>query len=97
MTEPPGWILDQFKALRSDMQSENQRVREEVRYGFVQLREEMRIQNGRVNVNTERLTVLETQHEMEERASVKRGAMAGILASIGLTALVKFAESLWHR
>lgn len=95
---PPMWVLSLIEGIRREMSTQHQQLRDEMAAGFTALRAEMQAQAGRagaelqattglVRSNEQRLTKIETERAIEDKATLRRGSLAGVLVA----ALVTFA------
>lgn len=74
------------------MQAQFAELRGEMRQGFVAIRDEMRVQNGRVSKGENRLTVIETERAIEARTALRRSTWAGIIAGALVSGLIKAVD-----
>lgn len=79
---PPAWVMTLIDGIRREMSEQHKQLRDEMAAGFAALRSEMQVQNGRVRTSEERLVRIETAREFEEKASLRRGSLAGALAAV---------------
>jgi hypothetical protein len=86
-TTDHGWIYEALERLRTDMQQQHVRLRDDMNRGFDALRMEIRRETDRVDDHSDRITMIETARTVEEKAAVKHGTWAGIMTSIGANAL----------
>lgn len=91
------WLYEMLEGMRQDQRDSLAQMRIDMNKGFDQMRDEMQIQNGRVRKSEDRLTIIETQRTEEDKQAVKRGVWAGLVASAGLTGVLKVLESVFHR
>lgn len=91
------WLYEMLDGLRKDQREQATQFRLEMNAGLEGMRGELRVQNGRVRQTEDRLTVIETERREEDKQAVKRGVFTGLVASTGLTVVIKLAERLFAR
>lgn len=93
------WLFQRLNALEDKMSDQHRRLRDDMSNGFTKLSHEIveRVTplERRAEDHSGRIIVIETERRAEAAQSVKRGALAGVLAATGLQATMKVLEHFW--
>lgn len=93
------WLFQRLNDLEGQMREQHQRLRSDMNGGFLKLAHEIgeRVSplERRAEDHSGRLLTIEVERRSEAAQSVKRGALAGILAATGLQAMMKVLEHFW--
>lgn len=91
------WLYELLEGLRQDQREQAAQFRLDMNTGLSSVRDELRLQNGRVRETENRLTKIEVERQEEDKQAVKRGMFTALLASSGLTVVIKLAERLFSK
>ncbi len=89
------WLWESLEGLRKAAADGHSRLRQDMSIQFDKQHEELKSIARDVSEIQLMVERLKTQHELEEKASMKRGAWAGMLAGFVLSLMLKFGEWLW--
>ena len=84
---PHEWLLDRLDRLESRLLEHSRTVRLELLAALAAQDLKMSATTDQWSLVRERLTVIETERRAEQRQSIRIGAITGLLAATGLTAL----------
>jgi hypothetical protein len=89
-------IIQLFDNVSQQIQENHTRLRADMTTGLREVRDEMRLQNGRVRAVEQKLTVIETERAAEEKQALKKATWVGMLAAALVQTLMKLIEGV-HR
>ena len=84
---PHAWLLERFDTLEQRLLEHSRAVRADMNTGFRDLTLRLVSQDAEVQTTRDRVLVIETQREEEAKQQLRRGAVGGIIAAVGLTAM----------
>lgn len=84
-----------FSDLREDIRGQHTRQSEAIANLDARVHLESVAIQARLRAVENAVLVIQTERQSEERLATKRGAYAGIIAAVGLTALWEVIKGLW--
>ena len=88
-------FLSEMKAIHQTIESKHASLRQSMEEGFRDL--ECKLENHIKDDDTvaDRVLVIETERKEEARQIVKRSGLLALLASAGLTGVIRIIEKVW--
>ena len=98
-TLPREWLLDRLDTLQRELLEHSRGVRAEMHDGFLRLDAKLDSHAEKAQIVSDRVLIIETKRNEEDKRAMRRGALAGVLAASGFTVACEAIRSLlgWPR
>lgn len=93
---PHAWLLDRFDKLEERLLTHSRAVRIDMNAGFDRIAGTIHQVDDRARLVTDRVTVIETERRIEEKAALKHGAVAGVVVSSMTMGVIEAIKRVWR-